>query len=109
MKNKLGFALCLLLAAVFTGCKEDEEGKHHFSNQVFISATSFTDDVFIKRDNLDVTREESCDVTVAMAQPRERDITVTFAEAPGLSLIHILLSLSMIGTTDGFLSDKSIR
>ena len=43
MKNKLGFALCLLLAAVFTGCKEDEEGKHHFSNQVFISATSFTD------------------------------------------------------------------
>ena len=84
MKNKLGFALCLLLAAVFTGCKEDEEGKHHFSNQVFISATSFTDDVFIKRDNLDVTREESCDVTVAMAQPRERDITVTFAEAPGL-------------------------
>ena len=84
MKNKLGFALCLLLAAVFTGCKEDEEGKHHFSNQVFISAMSFTDDVFIKRDNLDVTREESCDVTVAMAQPRERDITVTFAEAPGL-------------------------
>ena len=76
--------MCLLLAAVFTGCKEDEEGKHHFSNQVFISATSFTDDVFIKRDNLDVTREESCDVTVAMAQPRERDITVTFAEAPGL-------------------------
>ena len=51
MKNKLGFALCLLLAAVFTGCKEDEEGKHHFSNQVFISATSFTDDVFINRDN----------------------------------------------------------
>ena len=84
MKNKLGFALCLLLVAVFMGCKEDEEGKHHFSNQVFISATSFTDDVFIKRDNLDVTREESCDVTVAMAQPRERDITVTFAEAPGL-------------------------
>ncbi len=40
--------------------------------------------MFIKRDNLDVTREESCDVTVAMAQPRERDITVTFAEAPGL-------------------------
>lgn len=49
MKNKLGFALCLLLVAVFMGCKEDEEGKHHFSNQVFISATSFTDDVFIKR------------------------------------------------------------
>ena len=69
MKNKLGFALFLLLVAVFMGCKDDEEGKHHFSNQVFISATSFTDDVFIKRDNLDVTREESCDVTVAMAQP----------------------------------------
>ena len=84
MKNKLGFALCLLLVAVFMGCKEDEEGKHHYSNQEFISATSYTDDEYIKRDNLDVTREESCDVSGAMAQPRERDITVTFAEAPGL-------------------------
>ena len=57
MKNKLGFALCLLLAAVFTGCKEDEEGKHHFSTQVFTPETSFTDDVFIKRDNLAATPE----------------------------------------------------
>lgn len=76
--------MSLLLAAGFVGCKGNEESKIHFDNKVFISGRSFVDDIYIKRDNLEVTREESCELTVAMAQPLQRDITVTFDEAPEL-------------------------
>lgn len=84
MKNSLGLALLLLLAAGAGGCKGDQESKIHFDNKVFISGRSFVDDVYIKRDNLETTREAECDITVAVAQPLQRDITVTLAEAPEL-------------------------
>lgn len=84
MKNRVRFVCCLLCAAAFVGCKSNDEGKYHFDNKVFIAGNSFTDHVFVKRDNLDVTKRERCEVSVAMAQPREREITVTFAEAPEL-------------------------
>lgn len=84
MKNSLGFAMLLLTAAGLAGCKGDQESEIHFDNKVFISGRSFVGDVFIKRDNLEVTSQESCNVTVAVAQPLQRDITVTFDEAPEL-------------------------
>ena len=80
--NKSGFAWCILLALAFTGCQGDQEGKHHFDNKVFISAASYTPEVRVMRDALDVTEEHTCEITVAMAQPVAQDITVSFAEAP---------------------------
>ena len=82
--NKSGFAWCILLALAFTGCEGDQEGKHHFDNKVFISAASYTPEVRVMRDALDVTEEHTCEITVAMAQPVAQDITVSFAEAPEL-------------------------
>ncbi len=82
MKNRFVFAGCLLCALALTACKGNQEGKIHFDNKVFVSGTSFTDNVFIKRDNLDVTQTESCAVTVGMAQPEARDIAVSFSLAP---------------------------
>ena len=82
--NKSGFAWCILLALAFTGCQGDQEGKHHFDNKVFISAASYTPEVRVMRDALDVTEEHTCEITVAMAQPVAQDITVSFAEAPEL-------------------------
>ena len=67
--NKSGFAWCILLALAFTGCQGDQEGKHHFDNKVFISAASYTPEVRVMRDALDVTEEQTCEITVAMAQP----------------------------------------
>lgn len=84
MKNSLGCALLLMLAAALTGCKGDQEGKIHFDNKVFVSGRSFVDDVYIKRDNLETTREAVCDITVGVAQPLQNDLTVTFVEAPEL-------------------------
>lgn len=84
MKNSLALASLLLLAIGFGGCKGDESSKIHFDNKVFISGRSFVDDVYIKRDNLETTREESCDLTVAVAQPLQYDLNVTFTEAPEL-------------------------
>lgn len=84
MKNRLVWAGCLLATLVLTACKGDEEGKYHFDNKVFVSASSFTDQIFVKRDNLDVTKTETRNVTVAMAQPDSRDIEVTFTPAPEL-------------------------
>lgn len=74
----------MFLALAFTGCQGDEEGKHHFDNKVFISAANYTPEVRVMRDALDVTREQTCNITVAMAQPVGRDITVSFAEASEL-------------------------
>lgn len=82
--NKSGFIGCLLLSLVFTGCKGDEEGKYHFDNKVFISTASYTPEIRVLRDALDVTEEQICEITVAMAQPEADDITVVFAEDPGL-------------------------
>lgn len=82
--NKSGFAWCILLALAFAGCQGDQEGKHHFDNKVFISAASYTPEVRVMRDALDVTEEHTCEITVAMAQPVAQDITVSFAEAPEL-------------------------
>ena len=82
--NKSGFAWCILLALAFAGCQGDQEGKHHFDNKVFISAASYTPEVRVMRDALDVTEEHTCKITVAMAQPVAQDITVSFAEAPEL-------------------------
>jgi len=84
MKNSLGLAVLLVLAAGLGGCKGDEESKIHFDNKVFVSGRSFVDDVYIKRDNLETTREAECDITVAVAQPLQRDIAVKFTEAPEL-------------------------
>ncbi len=76
--------MLLALAVGAAGCQGDQESKIHFDNKVFISGRSFVDDVYIKRDNLEITREAECDITVAVAQPLQRDITVTLAEAPEL-------------------------
>lgn len=84
MKNSLILAGALLAAAVLGGCKGNQEDKIHFDNKVFISGRSFVDDIYIKRDNLETTRTDTRDVTVAVAQPLERDIVVTFAAAPDL-------------------------
>ena len=67
--NKSGFAWCILLALAFTGCQGDQEGKHHFDNKVFISAASYTPEVCVMRDALDVTEEQTCEITVAQADP----------------------------------------
>lgn len=84
MKNSLGCALLLGLAAAFAGCQGNQEGEIHFDNKVFVSGRSFVGDVFLKRDNLETTRETQCNITVGVAQPLENDLTVTFVEAPEL-------------------------
>lgn len=86
--NKSRFAWCLLLTLaltlVFVGCRDDQDGKYHFDNKVFISVANYTPEVRVMRDALDVTEEQTCEITVAMAQPVARDITVSFSEAPEL-------------------------
>ncbi len=83
MKLRFASAAGLLLIAL-TACQKNDESRYHFDNKVFVAADSFTDPIFVKRDNLDVTRSEERRVTVAMAQPRSHDVEVTFAPAPEL-------------------------
>ena len=75
--NKSGFAWCILLALAFAGCQGDQEGKHHFDNKVFISAASYTPEVRVMRDALDVTEEHACEITVAIAPPAAQIPSVT--------------------------------
>ncbi len=84
MKNIFKVALCLSVAAMAVGCegKLEKEQEHHFGNRVFFSKTDYTDNVYIKRDNLDVTKDAKFEFSVSMAQPAGRDINISFTEAP---------------------------
>lgn len=76
--NKL--VLCALLVAAAAGCQKYDEADHHFDNKVFISATSFSNEVRIEKNVNKMSRT----LSVAMAMPEENDVTVTFRAAPEL-------------------------
>ncbi len=84
MKNRCVWAGCLLAVLTLAACKGDEEGRYHFENRIFVSGDSFTENVFVKRDHLDVTRTETRRLVVSMAQPEARDLEIRFRAAPEL-------------------------
>lgn len=73
--NKFSFVLCALTALVMAGCNGDQEGKHHYDNKVFISATSFSREMRINEFRDDMTHQ----LSIQMAKLENRDITVTLA------------------------------
>lgn len=76
--NTVAAAALALLSLV--GCKNEDLDKQHYDNKLYISTSSFTDELLIKGNVNEATR----DITVGIAKPVDRDITVTFAAAPEL-------------------------
>lgn len=82
MKSNNRFAMLLLLAAgLATGCKNEDPGKHHFENKLYISSAPVTDDLLIEEGAPAETRL----MTLRMAQPAKRDVEVRIEGRPDLT------------------------
>lgn len=81
--SKFVWMACAALV-MLAGCKQNDELKHHYDNQLFISASSFASDVRIERTSDQMDRELTRSVTVAMARPEAFDVEVAFRAAPEL-------------------------
>lgn len=75
-------AICATLASAiaFAGCQSDDS--HTFENKVFISASSFSDELKVQTD--ENVSEMSASLTVGVAEPEDSDIDVVFRAAPEL-------------------------
>ncbi|MBO8445361.1 MAG: DUF1735 domain-containing protein [Bacteroidetes bacterium] len=82
MKCNRTIGICVALSAVFAfaGCQKDDS--HTFENKVFISASSFSDELRVQRDENVTTM--SAEVTAGLAEPESEDIEVVFRAAPEL-------------------------
>ncbi len=78
--NIIGICITLSAALASSGCQKDDS--HSFENKVFISASSFSDELRVQRDENVTTM--SAEVTVGLAEPEESDINVVFRAAPDL-------------------------
>ncbi len=69
---------CTLLA--LTGCKKEDLSRQHYENKLYISTTSFTEELLVKATAGDFSRE----LKVGIAKPVAHDINARFKAAPEL-------------------------
>ena len=79
--NKYITILCVLVAAACTGCKKADPSEHHFCNQLYVASSLLTDNLLIASDAVDETHT----ISVRLAKPAEREVTVTIAGRPELA------------------------
>lgn len=78
--NKFQIAVIALAAVAVVSCKNEDPSEKHYGNKLYISASSFTDELLIKNS----IQASSRDITVGIAMPVTHDIEVTFKPAPEL-------------------------
>lgn len=78
--NKLMIAALAGFSIAFAGCQETDDNEQHYDNKLFISASSFTENVLFKKGDTNV----EAGIKVAIAKPVEHEIKVTMAAAPEL-------------------------
>lgn len=69
-----------LVATVLAGCSGNDENVQHYTNKVFISAASLTNNVRIEENMAEVSRE----IVIGVAKPEDHNIAVSFKAAPEL-------------------------
>lgn len=72
---------CVLAAFLSAGCESNDPSGHHFSNKLYVSSSLYTDNLLIMSDAADETRT----ISVRLAKPAEREVTVTIAGRPDLA------------------------
>ncbi len=78
--NKLMIAALAGFSMAFAGCQETDDNEQHYDNKLFISASSFTENVLFKTGDTNV----EAGIKVAIAKPVGHEIKVTMAAAPEL-------------------------
>lgn len=83
MKNNYINSALMALAVVSSaaGCQSDPDS-HSFENKVFISASSFNQQILVKTD--EGVKEMSSDFVISMAEPEQEDVSVQLRYAPEL-------------------------
>lgn len=79
--NKYLMMLGALAVISFTGCKNEDPAEHHYDNKLYVSSSLFTDNLLIMSDAVAETRT----INVRLAQPAERQVTVTITGRPDLA------------------------
>lgn len=88
MKCNIGFlALLTLVAAAFTGCKNEDVNEHHFDNQFYLSSAIVTDDLLIKNDVESYTKM----IESRLAVPSSSDVTVTLTAKPEMAAAYNMI------------------
>lgn len=74
------FALTVFVATAFVGCKNEDPSEHHFDNKLYISAAAFTDEMLIKNEASDYSRN----IIVGIPSPVAEDVKAEIGVAPEL-------------------------
>lgn len=74
------YILAAAVAVLLAGCKNDDVNRTHYDNKLYISTTSFTEELLLKN-NVSV---DSREIVARIAKPERQPIEVEFAAAPEL-------------------------
>lgn len=85
---KYCFAFLALTTVTVSGCKnEDINEEHHYDNKLYVSSTPVCDDLLIKPNITEATRE----ISYRIASPAEQDIQISFDAAPAMTAAYNLI------------------
>lgn len=78
--NKINIAAIMLAATALVGCANEDVSEVHYDNKLYISTSSFTDELLIKATTTNASRE----ITLRTAQPVDQEVTASVIAAPEL-------------------------
>ena len=85
---KYCFVLLALTTVTVSGCKnEDINEEHHYDNKLYVSSAPVCDDLLIKSNVSEATRE----LSYRIASPAEQDIQISFDAAPAMTAAYNLI------------------
>lgn len=82
------FALLALMAATVSSCKnEDIDNEHHYKNQLYVTSAPVCEDLLIKANVSEASRE----ISYRIAAPAKQDIQINFDAAPAMTATYNLI------------------
>lgn len=85
---KYYFAFLALASVIFSGCKNDDiNDEHHYDNKLYVSSTPVCDDLLIKPNISEASRE----ITYRLAAPAAQDINISFDAIPSKTAAYNLI------------------
>ncbi len=85
---KYYFAFLALASVIFSGCKNDDiNDEHHYDNKLYVSSTPVCDDLLIKPNISETSRE----ITYRLAAPAAQDINISFDAIPSKTAAYNLI------------------
>lgn len=85
---KYCFAFSALTAVIVSGCKnEDIDNEHHYDNQLYVTSAPVCEDLLIKQNVTEASRE----ISYRIAAPAKQDIQISFDAVPSMAATYNLI------------------